>query len=151
MTRVVSVRIATPDDTVQIGQMLRPFMSQHPLLAGVEVSDEQLHNVIGNLLEYGVIIVSEQADGSLTGLLAGCLTPLWIAPHKHVAVELAWWMQPEHRRGMTAARMVRAFEHWAEEHGAAHVAMSSIPSLGDRPSKLIELLGYRAIEQAHIK
>ena len=145
------MRIATPDDTVQIGKMLRPFMAQHPALVGVDVSDEQLHAVVDNLIERGIIIVSEQADGTLTGVLAGCMAPMWIAPHRQIAVELAWWMQPGHRHGMTAARMVRAFEHWAEERGAAHIAMSSVPVLGDRPSKLIELLGYRTVEQSHIK
>ena len=145
------MRHATHDDTPAIVKLARPFVDQHPMLQRVAVTDEQMAGVFDNIIERGVIIVAEAADGALVGMLAGCIAPLWIAPHAVVAAELAWWMDPAHRHGMTAVRMVRAFEDWSEQRGAAHVVMSSVPSLGDRPARLIKLLGYQPAENSFAK
>lgn len=145
------MRQATHDDIEALIELGRPFLAAHPALASVVVTDEQLHGVLTNIMEHGVIIVAESIDGSLIGALAGIVAPMWCAPDIKCAAELAWWMKPGHRTGMTAVRMVRDFEKWAKQQNATHTVMSSIPALGSRASALIGRLGYTAVETSYVK
>lgn len=145
------MRHATHDDIAALIELGRPFLSAHPMLKGVAVSDEQLQGAMTNIIDQGVVIVAESVDGSLVGMLAGMICPVWCAPETRVATELAWWMKPGNRHGMTAVRMVRDFEEWANQRGATHFVMSSIPSFGPRSSQLIERLGYQLVETSFAK
>lgn len=145
------MRRATHDDIAALIELGRPFIAAHPVLRGVVITDEQLQSVLTNVIEQGVIIVAESLDGSLVGMLAGMVAPMWCAPETKCATELAWWMKPGHRHGMTAVRMVRDFEEWAEQQNATHTVMSSIPQMGQRAGDFIERLGYKHIENAYIR
>jgi hypothetical protein len=145
------MRHATHDDIAALIELGRPFLSAHPLLQSVAITDEQLQGALTNIIDRGVIIVAESIDGSLVGMLAGMICPVWCAPETLVATELAWWMKPGNRHGMTAIRMVKDFEDWASQRGATHFVMSSIPSFGPRSSQLIERLGYQLVETAFAK
>ena len=145
------MRRATHDDIAALIELGRPFIAAHPVLSGVVITDEQLQSVLTNVIDQGVIIVAESLDGSLVGMLAGMVAPMWCAPDTKCATELAWWMKPGHRHGMTAIRMVRDFEEWAEQQNATHTVMSSIPQMGQRAGDFIERLGYKHIETAYIR
>lgn len=145
------MRYATQDDVLALVELGRPFVEQHPMLKGVAVSDESLATAISNVIEQGVVIVAEDAEGKLIGFLAGMIAPVWCAPAYKVAAELAWWMHPGHRNGMTAVRMLRQFENWAESHNAAQVVVSSIPSISQKVGDLYDRLGYELIENSYRK
>lgn len=145
------MRRATHDDIAALIELGRPFIAAHPVLSGVGITDAQLQSVLTNVIDQGVIIVAESLDGSLVGMLAGMVAPMWCAPDTKCATELAWWMKPGHRHGMTAVRMVRDFEEWAEQQNATHTVMSSIPQMGQRAGEFIERLGYKHIETAYIR
>lgn len=145
------MRRATHDDIAALIELGRPFIAAHPVLSGVGITDAQLQAVLTNVIDQGVIIVAESLDGSLVGMLAGMVAPMWCAPDTKCATELAWWMKPGHRHGMTAVRMVRDFEEWAEQQNATHTVMSSIPQMGQRAGEFIERLGYKHIETAYIR
>lgn len=145
------MRHATHDDIAALIELGRPFLSAHPMLQSIAITDEQLQGVLTNIIDRGIIIVAESVDGSLVGMLAGMICPMWCAPESKVATELAWWMKPGNRHGMTAVRMVKDFEEWANQHGATHFVMSSIPSFGPRSSQLIERLGYQLVETSFAK
>lgn len=145
------MRHATHDDIAALIELGRPFLTAHPMLKGVVVTDEQLQGALTNIIDKGIIIVAESVDGSLIGMLAGMICPMWCAPESRVATELAWWMSPGNRHGMTAVRMVKDFEEWANQNGATHFVMSSIPSFGPRSSQLIERLGYQLVENSFAK
>lgn len=62
--------------------------------------------------------------------------PVWFAQ------ERLWWIDPEHRGGSAAARMLDAYERWAfEQQGCHFVGMAG---MGDDPSvaRLYERRGY---------
>ena len=145
------MRYATHDDVLALVELGKPFVQQHPMLKGVAVSDEQLVGVLTNLIDIGVIIVAEDAEGGLIGMLAGMMAPVWCAPSHKVAAELAWWMKPGHRNGMTAIRMLRQFEAWAEAQEASQVVVSSIPSISQKVGDLYDRLGYELIENSYRK
>jgi RimJ/RimL family protein N-acetyltransferase len=145
------MRYATQDDVLALVELGRPFVEQHPMLKGIAVSHESLATAISNIIEQGVVIVSEAPDGSLIGFLAGMIAPVWCAPDFKVAAELAWWMKPGHRNGMAAIRMLRQFENWAEGQNAAQVVVSSIPSISQKVGDLYDRMGYELIENSYRK
>jgi hypothetical protein len=145
------MRYATHDDILALVELGRPFVEQHPMLKGVAVSDESLATTLGNVIDHGVIIVAEDPNGELIGFLAGMLCPVWCAPEFKVATELAWWMKPGNRNGMTAIRMLRQFESWAEGQDAAQVIVSSIPAISKKVGNLYGKLGYQLVENSYRK
>jgi hypothetical protein len=121
------------------------------MLKGVTVPDEGMAAALSNIIEQGVIIVAEDINGELIGFLAGMLAPVWCAPNCTVAAELAWWMKPGHRHGMTAVRMLRQFEAWAASKNADQVIVSSIPAISKKVGNLYGKLGYELVENSYRK
>jgi GNAT superfamily N-acetyltransferase len=57
-----------------------------------------------------------------------------------VVAEDAFWIEPDHRGGRTALRMISEFEAWARAQGAASASLSALQS--SRVAALYERLGY---------
>ena len=117
----------------------------------VNATDAQVRLTIEMLIEHGVILLAEH-DGNAIGMLMGIMNPIWFAPSTRCAVELAWWIEPEHRGGMHAIRLVKAFEDWAKEQGAAMVTMCDLVVDGQPPvGDIIVRLGYVPTERTFVK
>lgn len=64
----------------------------------------------------------------------------------YVARETVWWIDPAHRGGTAAVRMLAAFEQWAfEEMGCAFAGLAGMAS-DPRVGRLYERRGYRHVE-----
>lgn len=86
----------------------------------------------------GVVLV----NGS--GMIGGALSPAYCAPSWVMAVELFWWAESG---GMA---LLRAFEQWAEDHGAHEVRMTSLASL-PRADALLRRKKYMPAEISYRK
>ena len=85
----------------------------------------------------------------------------WVQPtmqHRSVkqALNEALYLEPEHRRGLAGARLIRDAETWLREMGVRRIVYYAHPDLNPRSTdaKLAELLrrlGYLAVETAHAK
>jgi len=63
-----------------------------------------------------------------------------------VAQDLGWYVDPEHRGGTAAVRMVRDFEAWAKSKGARCVLLAQTTAINvDRTRQWCEALGYTVI------
>lgn len=83
--------------------------------------------------------------GAVTGGLAAMSVPHW-ASDDEVATDLALFVAPDARGGLTAARLVTRYREWARERGAVIVDMGV--STGVHPeqtARLLERLGARRI------
>lgn len=70
--------------------------------------------------------------------------PVWVAQ------ERVWWIDPAHRGGTTAPRMLDEYEKWAANRGCTFVGMAG---MGDDPAvmKLYQRRGYRRAETHCLK
>lgn len=70
--------------------------------------------------------------------------PVWLAR------ETVWWIDPAHRGGTAAPRMLDAYETWAAAQGCRFVGMAG---MGDDPAvaKLYQRRGYRVAETHFLK
>ena len=145
------IRHATAADIDALVPMAWRFIQFAPHAPMVGATDDQVRASIAMVIEHGVILVAEQG-GALTGMLMGILNPIWFAPATRCAVELAWWIEPEHRGGMAAIRLVNAFEEWAKAQGAAMVTMCDLVVDGQPPvGDIIMRLGYTPSERTFVK
>ena len=78
--------------------------------------------------------------------LVGCVIGLTFVPpysERVVAGDFIWYVKPEHRGGMVGVRLMKMFENWAVDAGAAQIltgATSGIKS--ERGAALLERLGF---------
>lgn len=70
--------------------------------------------------------------------------PVWLAR------ETLWWINPAHRGGTAAVRMLDAYEQWAALKGCAFVGMAG---MGNDPAvaKLYQRRGYGGAETHYLK
>jgi hypothetical protein len=115
-------------------------------------SKEEIAIGLRRMLEQGAVGWVAVVDDKIVGALIAALAPVWWSPSILVGAELAWWVEEEHRGGMTAVRLERMFEAWAIAKGAMFAAMSDLVVDGkDTAGPLLERLGYQMVERAHIK
>ncbi len=88
-------------------------------------------------------------NGTAQGVLMAIAFDHPFGPVK-MAKETLWWIDPGHRGGTAALRMLDAFETWARDRKCAFCSMVGI---GGDPavSRMYERRGYRAAEVHHLK
>jgi len=145
------VRDATAEDEDAVLEMARQFVAFAPYSDTFTTTDEELRLTIKHFIETTKAFVAE-VDGKVVGMLCAVLTPVWYAPSHKAAVELVWWVDPAHRKGMSGIRLVQAFEKWAKEQGASMVSMSNL-EVDDNGlvANMLNRFGYRMSEQTHSK
>ena len=145
------IRPMTSDDIPAILPMARRFLqfSEYRALND-ELSDECIITGIGSVIDMNMSLVADDGD-RIVGFLFGIVGPLWFAQHIQVAVELAWWVDPEHR-GLAGVRLLQTFEQLARERGLRYVAMSDLVLNGSEQSPASRILGhfgYTLCERMH--
>lgn len=137
------------DELVALGYR---FFQASPHSELMAVLDNDIRDGLSNVLESGVVFVSE-LKGKLVGMCAGAMTTLWFAKSVPVACEFAWWVDPEHRAGSSGVKLLMAFESWATRNGAKFICMTDLMTDGARNDnkKLFDHLGYRAMERAMVR
>lgn len=68
-----------------------------------------------------------------------------------MAIELFWWVAPEHRGGSAAIRLMDAMEAWADEQRCVTFAMVDIVSINSSAPRIYERRGYELCERTWIK
>jgi GNAT superfamily N-acetyltransferase len=66
------------------------------------------------------------------------------------ALELMWWIAPEHRNLKLAKTFISSFEGWAKQKGLDRVIMGSAPSMKSA-SKFYSRMGYDPFESTYIR
>ena len=145
------VRPATPDDIDAIAVMGARFFDYSRFGTLVHWDHETVKAALLQVHEAGVIFVALR-DEAIAGFLAGALASIWFAPATLAATEFAWWVEPEHRQSAAGLKLLRAFEAWAREQGAALTVFSDLVLDGETPAgDLFACLGYVVVERSHVK
>jgi len=95
-----------------------------------------------------VWFVSEDDDG-ICGFIVGHF-PDHPFNDASTAIELAWFVTKDKRKGTTAMRLVRAFDDWAKDLGARWISMSDIVGIQDL-TQLYTRQGYQLAERSFMK
>src|ERR1700688_3375752 len=121
----VKIREATINEADRIVEMGRKFFLSGPYR-------EQLQDKPDNFLVFtrgliqnpaAKVLVAEDANGLLVGVLAILLSPHYLSGEL-VAVELIWYVEPEHR-GQVSLELFWAAEHLAKKLGAVRMQFTA--------------------------
>ncbi len=108
---------------------------------------EAIGELADRILQVGLIFVAEDR-GRLVGMLAGYAVDEPIGRTKMLE-ELAWWVDPEYRKGSVGYKMLRCWEEWARQAGLEAVKMIA-PAESPGVGGFLERRGYRQIETTYI-
>lgn len=146
------VRNATEADIPHIVEMAQRFypVSPYPALYG-GMADTQaaglalvaMHGAEG--IDPGVMLVAEE-DGALIGMACLCADRATFNPAVRIASELVFWIEPEHRGGMAAVRLLKAAEDRAREQGVQVNRMAVLSTSPAQAAQLYERMGYTMTE-----
>lgn len=142
---ITRIRAATAADAARVVEMSARFLETTRYGTIVTATREQLAQLTGLVLAHGVILVAEierswssphdpsgfvwACDQTLVGMLAMVALPHPLTGEPF-ADELAWYVEPEHRRGTVGPRLLAAGEAWARAQGFSVVKMVA-PAGGD--------------------
>jgi hypothetical protein len=145
------VRDATAADLDAIADMGVKFSAYTAYAKHMTPTKEELLAAFQTLLSVGKIFVAD-IDGKVVGFIGCLIHPSWFSPTTRIAMEMAWWMNEDHRGGVSAIRLVKAYEDWATSMGASFICMSDLiidgnPGIGN----MLGRLGYTMTERTHMK
>lgn len=99
------------------------------------------------VLDQGVCLVADAGD-RLAGFLALVALPHPLTGQLY-GDEIAWWVEPEYRRGRVGPQLLVAAEQWARQMGCQSVKM--VAPFKSTVGAFYERCGYTAVETAYAK
>jgi GNAT superfamily N-acetyltransferase len=106
----------------------------------------KVFGLLANMIEKadGLLIVSEK-NGEIVGGFAGMVVEHWFS-NSRIATDFALFIHPEHRGGMTAARLLKAFVTWARERGAVLITAGITTGVTtDSSTRLYQAIGFEPV------
>lgn len=135
------IRAATPDDVpclVSLGRLLHDISSYAAL--GYD-DDKVARQCLALINGAGALFVSER-EGEVIGFIGGGITEHWFSGEK-VAFDYSFFVHPDHRHGVTAVRLIAAFERWAKGQGATQIRMGITTAVNVKgTTRLFKALGF---------
>lgn len=102
------------------------------------ISKERIAKILS--VPTAVVFVAEEKE--IVGFICGALHEQFFTQQKF-ANDMALFVEPKHRGGSAAFKLVKAFENWAKEKGASHVWLGqSVGQNIDDTTKFYTRLGY---------
>jgi GNAT superfamily N-acetyltransferase len=106
---------------------------------------EHTRTMVEMALEHGLLAVVD-LDG-LVGFVAGVKSFLIGSKEAMYGTELAWWIEPEHRKGRLGIDLMLTIEEMAKSEGIKYWTMASMESSNPEVSnKIYSRLGYKKSE-----
>lgn len=144
---MITIREATEADVERVLEMSCLFLALTPYGRLVQPTYQSLLTLIGVVMANGVILLAD-AHGHTVGMLAIANFPHPLTGEPY-ADEVAWWVDPEHRKGRAGFYLLRACEDWARQNGLSMIKM--VAPFGTDIGKFYERLGYVPVETAYQK
>jgi len=140
MTR--TIREATPEDVdriVTIGAELHAEGNYKGLPFVPERAAHTMRTLIEN--DAGIVLVLD-VDGVIVGGIAGMCVQHWFTDAK-VACDVSFFILPEHRGSIAAARLLRQFVSWGKAQGAARIEIGITTDIHqERTAAFYERMGF---------
>ena len=138
------IRVATISDMPRLLELGRRLLSESAL-SRFTFDFAKAADSLANIITGGGVVFVAERDGEIIGGFAGGVTELWYSKDK-VGFDYSLFIQPGSRSGITAIKLVQAFEVWATELGAVelHLGISTGVNI-DGTTRLYEHLGFQQV------
>lgn len=119
--------------------------AESPRFRALPWDADKVRRLIAHLIESddGLAIVAEQG-GAVIGGFMGMAFDHWCTDAR-ASTDLALFVHPEHRGGLTGARLLRVYARWAKGRGVADALLMCGVTTGVNlasSTRLVELCGF---------
>ena len=123
------------DDAMRLARM----MHQESRFAKFDFSDQKIDKLLENPNIYKSLSI---VDGAVVGFFAGVVTQMWFSEAKN-GVDLALYVFPQARGGMSGVRLIKDFERYCKSQGAVTMSIGSSAEINTNAAKRIySCLGF---------
>lgn len=143
----MQVRKATEADLPAILDMGARFYATTSYAGFADYDRGSVESLVRMLMDTGVFLVT----GDLSGMVGLAVAPFMFNNAHKAAYEVVWWVNPEARGGMTAARLLKAAETACREAGCTAVQMVHMADSPPQAGALYARYGYRHTETSWTK
>lgn len=145
------MRLANKFDILECVEMMRRYALEGPIAA---LKDESKHDqqhieqlLISLIAGRGFVLIEEGK-----GMIAGAVVPNFWVPKVREVKELAWWVHPDYRGGLTGGKLFIGFQKHAQDLIDLGRADFVTMTLMEQSPKLnIEAKGFRPIEKTFVR
>lgn len=135
------IRQATIEDIPRLIELGR-MMHAESRYAALDYAPQKVDALLQRLIADGFMVVAQSGE-RVVGGFAGMISEHWFS-HDLIAADLALFIEPDARGGMTAPRLVRAFRDWARGRGAKLIHAGITTGVHEEETaRLYEALGGR--------
>lgn len=135
-------------DMPAVMEMCRALHAESPRYKDCNFDEQKIIAVVRRMLEgtattdaIGGVFIAEK-DGEVIGQLGAFITETYFG-HDRIASDYTLYVKPQHRGGMAAVRLIKAFEEWAIANGASDIIPGTSTMLNpERTRDLYLALGY---------
>ena len=147
-----NIRETTPDDLLDVVIAAKAFSKEAGHKTWAKFDTNKVKLLLEQLIshEFGFVYIATHNEEVVGGLIA-VVSELPINDYR-VAQELMLWIDPEHRNGKTAPKLIDAYVAWSKEKGCNFVRLSEIDNvLNGKAGLLFKRKGFEPLETAYVK
>lgn len=141
------IRNATLEDIPRIVEMGQQLAAASTYRA-VEYAPDRVEATCKLLINSGFLVVAEK-EGCVVGAMLGDVYTPWYT-NDRMGIDYSLYIEPEHRNGLLAVKMIKRFEEWCIGMGAKQIRPGV--GTGDKNvGRLYRALGYQAVGEWFLK
>lgn len=147
-----TIRNATEHDVLDIVLAVKQFCKEVPHPAWGKFDSNKVNDLVTQLVQapQGFVQIA-LADDEIVGALIGVVSGIPINSMVF-AQELMFWLDPNHRNGKTAPKLIDAYIKWAENMGCNFIRLSELDNILDgKAGVLFKRKGFIPVETAYVK
>lgn len=139
----MTIRRATLDDKQALLELGRKMRAESPRFSKLDYSDAKAEQLFMVLLSNpnGVVLLAEN-DSEIIGMMAGFASEHFFS-QQLFATDFVLFIEPDHRGGSSAMRLIKEFEKWARDLGVVEIVLGiSTEVHAGRTADLYARLGF---------
>ena len=147
-----TIRNATEHDVLDIVLAVKQFCKEVPHPAWGKFDSNRVNDLVTQLVQaHEGFVQIALADDEIVGALIGVVSGIPINSLVF-AQELMFWLDPNHRNGKTAPKLIDAYVQWAETMGCNFIRLSELDNILDgKAGVLFKRKGFIPVETAYVK
>lgn len=146
------VRVARREDVPDLVRFARNFHKSSPykwLRFDTKKVTESFERVTSSPGTDMIALIAYKENENIGMVVAAADSPPFSS--EKVSTELAWWVEPQHRKTRAALFLFEAYEEWAKRVGCRGVQSAYLLNTDHDPSEFYKKKGYTPVETSFIK
>lgn len=147
----MEVRQATQADVPRIVEMSAKFYETTSYAGWARFNPDTVRDLASNLAENHVMLVAEEDDNKLVGMVGLFVAPFMFNADVTAAYEVVWWVDPDEQGKGAGRALLAAIEPACLAKGCKAVQMVHLASSPPQAAAIYERMGYRHTESSYTK